>query len=453
MPISVAKRVAADRINSYCVLEDHSKVHPNKCFLAYERQEWTYQEALVEVHRWAHFFLSLDVQRGEVVAVDFTNKPALVWIMLALWSIGAAPAFINFNLNENSLFHCVAIAKARYLVFDEEVDDSVRTIKDQLSSAAVQVFCYQDGKGSDWAQNLSAADLARQPTTQPPSSRRTNVAMTELAALIYTSGSTGLPKAAIVNWHRFVQGPLTTGLVIGVRPDDRYYSCMPLYHGTAAIVGLGVCIALGSTFVLGHKFSHKTFWRDISENDATVVQYVGEVCRFLCAAPYSPYERKHRLRMAYGNGMRPDVWERFRQRFNIPEIAEFYAATEGVGGTINTNTGRFGAGAVGRRGLLAKILARGANAIVRIDVVTEEPLRTRDGFCVRTDVGEPGELLSSVDQSLPERSFSGYFNNDKASASKLLKDVFVKGDLWQRSGDLMSEDADGFIYFNDREFR
>lgn len=33
--------------------------------------------------------------------------------------------------------------------------------------------------------------------------------------------------------------------------------------------------------------------------------------------------------MVYGNGMRPDVWRRFQERFNIPKVCEFYAATEG----------------------------------------------------------------------------------------------------------------------------
>lgn len=451
MIISVIKRISNDRVNSYNVVQDHSKVHPEKCFLAYERKEWTYKEAVLEANKWANYFLSLDIQKGEVVAVDFTNKPSFIWIMLGLWAIGAVPALINFNLNENSLFHCVSISKARYLVFDEEVDANVQTIKDQLIAASLQPICIQNGPGSTWAQNVSLADIASQPTSQPPSSRRKNVKLSDFAALIYTSGSTGLPKAAIVKWQKFAQGTLTTGHVIGIRPEDRYYSCMPLYHGTATVVGLGVCIAMGCTFILGHKFSHKTFWKDISENDATIVQYVGEVCRFLCAAPTSPLERKHRVRMAYGNGMRPDVWERFRERFNIPEIAEFYATTEGVGGTINTNTGRFGAGAVGRNGALSRLLTRGSTAIVRIDVVTEEPLRTKDGFCVHTDIGEPGELLNNVDQTMPEKSFSGYYGDEKASASKLIKDVFVKGDLWQRSGDLMSRDADGFLYFNDRK--
>lgn len=433
-------------------MEDHYDATPDKVFIAYERKEWTYKQAMGEIHRWANFFLSLDVKKGEVVAVDFTNKPNFVWILLGLWSIGASPALINFNLTDASLLHCVSIAKSRFLIFDEEVEAEVRTIKDQLTNASVVPICVQERNGCDWAQNFSPSDLASQSTTQPPSSRRNNVALQDMAALIYTSGSTGLPKAAIVAWHKFVSGALTSSLVIGVTPEDRYYSCMPLYHGTAAVLGLGLCISRGATYVIGHKFSHATFWKDISENDATVIQYVGEVCRFLCAAPTSPYERKHRLRLAYGNGMRPDVWERFRQRFNVPQVAEFYAATEGVGGSINTNTGPFGAGAVGRRGPIAKLLSGGSAVIVKIDVITEDPIRNSSGFCERVALGEPGELLNLIDRSQADKTFMGYYGNEKASASKLMENVLVKGDLYQRSGDLMSENADGFLYFNDRKF-
>lgn len=61
-----------------------------------------------------------------------------------------------------------------------------------------------------------------------------------------------------------------------------------------------------------------------------ITQYIGEFCRYLLSQPTHPEERNHKVRLVYGNGMRPDVWNRFRDRFNIPKICEFYAATEGT---------------------------------------------------------------------------------------------------------------------------
>lgn len=447
---SVAKKEKADRANVYYYVEDHLKSTPDKVFIVYEGQNWTYRQAMDEIHRRANYFLSLGIEKHEIVALNFTNKPAFVWAYFGLWAIGATPAFLNYNLADAPLLHCLKVSTARYLLFDDEVAANVSTIKDQLASVPITAICHKEAAGVDWATNIGPADFARQSTAQPPVARRNKQKVTDPAHLIYTSGSTGLPKAAIVPWSKYCSGVKASSGIVGLNASDRFYSCMPLYHATAAILGLGSCLMVGATFIIGHKFSNKTFWKDVSDNDATAIQYVGEVCRFLCLAPESPYERKHRVRLAYGNGMRPDVWERFRSRFGISEICEFYASTEGVGGSFNTNTNSFGAGAVGRAGKLARALA--ANQLnVKISLDTEKPLRDAKGLCIPAEKGEPGELLYMVEQGVPERSFVGYFGNKKASESKLLRDVKKKGDTYMRTGDLVSVDHDGFIYFIDRE--
>lgn len=111
-------------------------------------------------------------------------------------------------------------------------------------------------------------------------------------------------------------------------PDDKFYTCLPLYHGAGQSLCTTPCIVAGASMRLGRKFSHKTFWSDVYESKANRLQYVGELCRYLVNAPVHPLERKHRLSEAWGNGMRPDVWERFRTRFNIPVIHELYAASK-----------------------------------------------------------------------------------------------------------------------------
>jgi acyl-CoA synthetase (AMP-forming)/AMP-acid ligase II len=74
----------------------------------------------------------------------------------------------------------------------------------------------------------------------------------------------------------------------------------------------------------------------IRDNRCTVVQYIGEICRYTLAEPPTPQDATHSLRLALGNGMRPDVWRTWQQRFGVPKIMEFYAATEGVGALLNS---------------------------------------------------------------------------------------------------------------------
>ena len=66
-----------------------------------------------------------------------------------------------------------------------------------------------------------------------------------------------------------------------------------------------------------------------NSGDTQVAQYIGETCRYLLAAAPRPEDRQHKIRLMFGNGLRPQIWEEFVKRFNIPKIAEFYGATEG----------------------------------------------------------------------------------------------------------------------------
>jgi acyl-CoA synthetase (AMP-forming)/AMP-acid ligase II len=59
-----------------------------------------------------------------------------------------------------------------------------------------------------------------------------------------------------------------------------------------------------------------------------VVQYIGEICRYLLSQPVRPSEKGHRVRLAVGNGLRPSVWEAFTERFGVAQVGEFYGATE-----------------------------------------------------------------------------------------------------------------------------
>jgi len=144
---------------------------------------------------------------------------------------------------------------------------------------------------------------------------------------MYTSGTTGLPKAAIISYNKLGAAPSVFITWAGIKSTDRFYTCMPLYHATALVLGCVMISVAKATLILGHKFRTQTFWEEVRQSRATCIQYVGEMCRYLLSNPPSPEDKNHCVRMAMGNGMRPDVWNRFRYRFGIDSIAELYAAT------------------------------------------------------------------------------------------------------------------------------
>jgi acyl-CoA synthetase (AMP-forming)/AMP-acid ligase II len=233
---------------------------------------------------------------------------------------------------------------------------------------------------------------------------------------------------------------------------------MPLYHSSASVLGFCMALIKGATICIGKKFSTKTFWRDCRSSNATVIQYVGETCRYLLSAPPEIHpetgenlDKKHHVRMAFGNGLRPDIWNRFKERFGIQEIAEFYSATEGTAGAWNFSRNDFSKGAIGRLGTVGKLLTHSTSAVVELDWETEQPWRDPETrFCRRAELGQPGELIFEIDAKDIEAKFQGYFNNKSSTESKILRDVLKKGDAWFRTGDMIIWDAEGRSFFSDR---
>jgi len=202
----------------------------------------------------------------------------------------------------------------------------------------------------------------------------------------------------------------------------------------------------GGAVVIREKFSASSFWSDILRWDCSLFQYIGELCRYLLHTAPSARETEHRIRLACGNGLSAEVWDAFKDRFRIPRILEFYAATEGSVSLFN---------AQGKRGAIGHIppyLAhRFSPALVVFDVEAGEPARNEQGFCIRCTPNQAGEAISKVvnDGSNISSRFEGYTNKE-ASEKKILRNVFEPGDAWVRTGDLMRRDEKGFFYFVDR---
>jgi fatty-acyl-CoA synthase len=269
------------------------------------------------------------------------------------------------------------------------------------------------------------------------------VTIADRALYIYTSGTTGMPKAANVSHHRLMQWSCWFAGLMNAGPDDRMYDCLPMYHSVGGVVAIGALLARGGSVVIRERFSAKEFWDDIATWDCTLFQYIGELCRYLTNA--SDALPHHRLRMACGNGLRADVWGQFQQKFHIPRILEFYAATEANVSLYNVE------GKVGAIGRVPPFLKhRSPLALVKFDYAREEPLRDANDFCIRCVADEAGEALGRIEGGPAHgQTFEGY-TDDAATEKKILRNVFEHGDAWFRTGDLMRQDASGFFYFVDR---
>lgn len=413
----------------------------NNCFLIFEDRSWTYRQFYGDVQRVANWLLKdLQIERLEMVALDGPNSPEYIMILLALNALDASSAYINSNLTATSLTHSVKLCEARYLLADRAVHHLVQPYEAELEVANVRSIYFDE-------RFISSL----QDETSLPAARRKGVQPDAVGRLIYTSGTTGLPKGVKLTRARELASGRMISQYLGLKPGVRMYTCLPLYHVSGHNLCVIPSIYAGSTVVLSRKFSHKNFWPEVRASKAEIVQHVGELVRYLLSAPPSPLDKDHNVRMIWGNGTRPDVWELFRERFSITTINEIYGATDGHSTTWNANNGGFGRNAIAVRGPIWRLLNGSNEARVRIDVDTEEvPRNASNGFAFRCKIGEVGETINKVDPKMEETAFTRYYKNKAAENKKKLRDVFEKCDLWFRSGDLMREDSDGCLYFVDR---
>jgi fatty-acyl-CoA synthase len=368
------------------------------------------------------------------------SRPDYIAAWLGITKVGGVVALINTKLVGRSLSYCINIADADHVIVADDLAEIFRTAAPYLDG--VPKIWIHGGAANETSIEAALDQMDGGPLS--PSERR-GVTINDRALLIYTSGTTGLPKAASISHRRILNwGGWFAGLT-GATPEDRLYDCMPISHSVGGIVAPCSMLSAGASVVLSDKFSASNFWQDIARWDCTLVQYIGELCRYLLKAPASEFEGRHRLRLACGNGLRGDIWEAFQSRFAIPQILEFYAATEGNFSLYNVE------GKPGAIGRIPPFLAhRFPVAIVRFDAERGIPVRGEDGLCIPCGRGEAGEALGRIGMASDGGGrFEGY-TDAAETEKKILRDVFTVGDAWFRTGDLMMLDASSYFHFVDR---
>jgi fatty-acyl-CoA synthase len=384
--------------------------------------------------------LNQGLTHNDVVCLYMENRPEYLSIWLGLTRIGVTVALINTNLTGELLSHSIRTVKPRLVITSSGLAPALYEIRTELSG----VHCKELGADGHHVLPSLDPEVEALRGSQPDVSRFRAPTLEDRALCIYTSGTTGLPKAANVSHYRLMQWSHWFAGLMDVTPSDRMYNCLPLYHSVGGVVATGATLVGGGAVILRERFSASGFWQDVSQERCTLFQYIGELCRYLLSATPTHAEATHSLRIACGNGLRADVWESFQDRFRIPQILEYYASTEGNFSLYNCE-GR--SGAIGR--IPPFLRHRMPVALVRFDVDSGLPSRTAEGRCERCAAGEVGEAIGQITGEQDSSRFEGY-TDAAASAKKILHDVFVPGDRWYRTGDLMRQDAQGFFYFVDR---
>jgi len=393
-------------------------------------------------NRYAHWARMAGIGHGDTVGLLMGNRPEYLAIWVGIARAGAATALLSTSLRGTSLAHCINQVAPKHIIAAPEL---IKPLTEAMAEVAGDPQISIDFIGGARSAGVAAINgsSSASPDTELPCSN--DITIDDPALYIYTSGTTGLPKAAVITHRRLMMWTHWFAGMMDTSPADRMYNCLPMYHSVGGAVATGAALVNGGSVVIREKFSASEFWAEIVRFECSLFQYIGELCRYLVQGPTHPCERTHRLRMACGNGLRADVWDTFKRRFGIPQILEFYASTEGNVSLFNVE------GQPGSIGRFPPFIAhRSPLALVQFDAANDRPLRDQDGFCVRCGSNEIGEALGRIGKT---RDGSVRFDGYTVAAEtrkKILYDVFERGDLWYRTGDLMRCDESSFYYFIDR---
>lgn len=246
----------------------------------------TFGEAEKLGHKIANLFHSLGYRKGDVVVLLMENRIEYVPIWVGLAKIGVVTSLVNYNLRGDSLKHCIDVCKCKALVFSRDMTEAVRDIHDRLD---VDLFSYDECENFTENVTYMGSLLKSSPDTPPP--RPDTSTKEEIILYMYTSGTTGLPKAAIIRASKCVFFGYLVNENFNLGPDDVIYNALPLYHGNAGLIMACQVIVNGATMVIKKRFSASSYMSDCRKYDVTIVNYIGETCRYLLSQPSNEFDR------------------------------------------------------------------------------------------------------------------------------------------------------------------
>ncbi|MCC5871878.1 MAG: long-chain-acyl-CoA synthetase [Gammaproteobacteria bacterium] len=420
------------------MLSQQAAQRPNDIALICEGQELSWGDFNTRANRVAHQLRDAGIGHGDCVALMMENRIEFLVCLMGICKLGAVASLINTHQRRDVLIHSLNLTNAKCMVYGEELIDAVDEVRGTLDLPDREGYLQVPDRPAseqgavdvpDWA---ASCDPSRPGNREDDPEETAEITLGDACLYIFTSGTTGLPKAAVVSGERCIRAMQGMGEVcLNIKPSDRLYNPLPLYHTTGLVIGFGSVLHAGASMVIKRKFSASRFFDEIREHQCNSFVYIGEMCRYLVHQPQRGDDADNPVEKIIGNGLRPDIWMDFKRRFDIPKICEIYGASEGNSGFVNA----FNKDCTIGFGITPHVL-------VQYDADRDEIIRGSDGFCIEVTKGEPGLLLNEVSDVA---RFDGY-TDPEASEKKLVRNVLKTGDVYFNTGDLIRQIDVGFAF-------
>ncbi|MVW70321.1 class I adenylate-forming enzyme family protein [Bordetella sp. 15P40C-2] len=402
------------------LLQSRIAAVPNKSFLEYEDQRWTYAEFGQTVDQTAAWLRKRGLKAGDRLGVFSQNHPTTVILLFAVAKIGAIMVPLNPDFG---------VSEARYALSNAEVSGIVCSPRNwQRAQEACREMSPQPwivlNQSDDNAIGVPAMGDEITPTDAIPADEASGDAT---CLFIYTSGTTGSPKAAMHGQRGVVLTAEGFVVRMHLQPDERALCVLPLFHINALFYSVGGTLAAGATLVLSSRFSASTFWSVVHETRATTCNLIGAAASILIKRDRSEFRPGHCMTKMFIAPLDENLVRVFNDEFGVRDLIECYGMTEIPGAISNPFPGPRKLGSMGR---ISPHLSPDYPQ-PQLKVVNEQ--------FEEVGIGEHGILLVRTPTVM-----QGYYRDAERTA-----DAFHDG--WFITGDLVWRDADDFYWFVARQ--
>ncbi len=353
-----------------------------------------------QIAQLAHALHSLGVEPGDRVAVQIAKSPEALAVYAATVSIGAIFLPLNTAYTAAELDYFIGNATPRLFLCDPLKAESLRPMAEAHSAQLLTLGPKAEG---------SLPDLA---ALQPSSFTPTDRAPGDLAAILYTSGTTGRSKGAMLTHRNLLSNAETLAQLWRFTEQDTLLHALPIFHTHGLFVASNVSLLSGGRMIFLPNFDAETAIRMMPK--ATVMMGVPTFYTRLLEAPGLADAAKHmRLFISGSAPLLTETHIAFEARTGH-RILERYGMTETNMNTSNPYDGERRAGTVGLPlpDVHLRIVAQGQEVAL----------------------GEVGMI-----EVRGPNVFAGYWQMPERTAEELTADG------WFLTGDLATQDADGYI--------
>ncbi len=391
------------------LLEDAAKKFKDKALFIYESQRLSFEEVNIRVNKTANALRDIGVEKSDKVSIMLPNGFEFPITWLAIAKLGAVMVPTNINYREHDLEYILTDSEASAIVIHQDYLSLLEKIKLKTPTLKhIVVVGDTPAKYHNYQEVLSNAGE----TFSIENAEENN-----LLNIQYTSGTTGFPKGCMLT-HRYW---LSLGQLLGeffqASPDDVDLTAQPFYYMDPQWNTI-VCLMMGMSLVIMHRFSPTHFWQAVKENNVTWFYVLGTMPFYLLnLEPNSELEQNHKLKFVVCSGIMPQYHETFEKRWNVPWREGFGMTETGADLMVPLeDTECVGTGAMGK-----PVSTKEAK------VIDEDGKEVPDGAV--------GELVMRG-----EPMMLGYWNKPEAT------EAFFK-DGWAHTGDLVYKDEKGFYHW------